>query len=277
MPAPSSRPPRATPPSRPPPNGKSSDIPPPAPTATTSSPAAHHYPADIIRPGMLYGKILRRPSLGEAQADIDLGQAASRRHCRPRRRLHRRRRTQFPVAGKRRRAGQAAKWNESAAPSSTTLYDYLRDNARGGVPENPFQRRARRRRQKLSATFNVPYIQHCPMEPRAAVAEWDDAGKVTIWTSSQNPFGVRREVAAAFHIPENKVRVIVPDFGGGFGGKHTGETAVEAARLAQVREKTRRRTLDTRPKNSPGLTSGPPPSSISRRRSTPTGKSPAGT
>jgi isoquinoline 1-oxidoreductase len=71
------------------------------------------------------------------------------------------------------------------------------------------------------------------MEPRAAVAEWD-GGKLTVWTATQNPFGVRSELARAFEIPEDKVRVIVPDFGGGFGGKHSGECAVEAARLAKA-------------------------------------------
>jgi isoquinoline 1-oxidoreductase len=73
------------------------------------------------------------------------------------------------------------------------------------------------------------------MEPRATVAQWKEGsgGALTVWTGTQNPFGVRRELAGAFHIPEEKVRVIVPDFGGGFGGKHTGETAIEAARLAQ--------------------------------------------
>ena len=48
---------------------------------------------------------------------------------------------------------------------------------------------------------------------------------------------VRRELANAFHVSEDHVRVIVPDFGGGFGGKHTGECAVEAARLAQAATK----------------------------------------
>src|SRR5438067_9921627 len=71
------------------------------------------------------------------------------------------------------------------------------------------------------------------MEPRAAVAQWQD-GKLTVWTATQNPLNVRRELMSAFHVAESSVRVIVPDFGGGFGGKHTGECAVEAARLAQA-------------------------------------------
>ena len=55
-----------------------------------------------------------------------------------------------------------------------------------------------------------------------------------MWTGTQRPFGVRSELAEAFHIPEEKVRVIVPDTGSGYGGKHTGECAIEAARLARA-------------------------------------------
>ena len=86
---------------------------------------------------------------------------------------------------------------------------------------------------KLDATYTIAYIAHAPLEPRAAVAEWED-GKLTVWTGTQRPFGVRGELAEAFRMPEDKVRVIVPDTGSGYGGKHTGEAAVEAARLAKA-------------------------------------------
>src|SRR6185312_9583790 len=81
-------------------------------------------------------------------------------------------------------------------------------------------------------TYHVSYIQHAPMEPRSACAEWDGE-KVTVWMSTQNPFGCRNEIARAFSLPLERVRVIVPDFGGGFGGKHTAEEGIEAARLAK--------------------------------------------
>jgi nicotinate dehydrogenase subunit B len=87
--------------------------------------------------------------------------------------------------------------------------------------------------QKLERTYTIAYIAHAPLEPRAAVAEWKD-GKLTVWTGTQRPFGVRGELANAFRIPETSVRVIVPDTGSGYGGKHTGETAIEAARLAKA-------------------------------------------
>src|SRR6185369_5840236 len=88
-------------------------------------------------------------------------------------------------------------------------------------------------KQRLSQAYHVAYAQHAPLEPRAAVAEWAD-GKLTVWAGTQNPFGHRRELANAFHLTEDQVRVMVPDFGAGFGGKHTGEASVEAARLAQA-------------------------------------------
>ena len=90
--------------------------------------------------------------------------------------------------------------------------------------------------KKLEQTYTIAYIAHAPLEPRAAVAEWVD-NKVTVWTGTQRPFGVRQELAEAFHISEDKVRVIVPDTGSGYGGKHTGECAIEAARLALATKK----------------------------------------
>ena len=55
-----------------------------------------------------------------------------------------------------------------------------------------------------------------------------------MWTGTQRPFGVRRELSTALRLPEERVRVIVPDTGAGYGGKHTGEVALEAARLARA-------------------------------------------
>jgi len=59
------------------------------------------------------------------------------------------------------------------------------------------------------------------MEPRAAAAQWNHAtGEMTVWTTSQNPHPIRLLLSAfTLHIPENKLRVISPDVGGGFGSK----------------------------------------------------------
>jgi carbon-monoxide dehydrogenase large subunit len=59
------------------------------------------------------------------------------------------------------------------------------------------------------------------MEPRACAAQWDASmEEMTIWTTSQNPHIIRMLLSVAtLHIPENKLRVISPDVGGGFGSK----------------------------------------------------------
>ncbi|MBX3441925.1 MAG: xanthine dehydrogenase family protein molybdopterin-binding subunit [Planctomyces sp.] len=201
------------------------------------------FPSDVRRPGMLYGVVLRGPSLAARLQAIDLAPAEAMEGvtvvrdgdfvgC---------------AATTSWRARQAldalaatARWEEPEQPSVATLFDDLKRTAEGGGggrggrdargnPDSAFQQAAKR----LEAEYTIAYIQHAPMEPRAAVAEWTD-GKLTVWTGSQQPSRVRDQLAEAFRLRGDRVRVIVPDAGGGFGGKHSGEQAIEAARLAQA-------------------------------------------
>jgi isoquinoline 1-oxidoreductase len=86
---------------------------------------------------------------------------------------------------------------------------------------------------RVEQTYTIAYIAHAPLEPRSAVAEWQDK-KLTVWAGTSRPFGVRGELAQACNLSEADVRVIVPDTGAGYGGKHTGAAAIEAARLARA-------------------------------------------
>jgi isoquinoline 1-oxidoreductase len=204
---------------------------------------AHQYPSDIARPGMLYGKILRPPAYDAKLLSIDLAPANAMADVIV---VRDGQDDQFVgvAAPNSSRARQAlatisgtAKWEtttqpSSAQPSSKDLFNYLQQNAEGGVPQNHFANHLDGAKI-LRRSYHVPYIQHAPLEPRAAVAEWS-GDRLTVWTGSQNPFGVRSELARAFHMPEDRVRVVIPDFGAAFGGKHTGEYAVEAARLARA-------------------------------------------
>jgi isoquinoline 1-oxidoreductase len=81
-------------------------------------------------------------------------------------------------------------------------------------------------------TYLDGYVAHAPMETHTAVAEIVD-GRCTIWASTQTPFRLQTEVAEALGLPENKVRVVPPFVGGGFGGKTANRQAIEAARLAK--------------------------------------------
>ncbi len=201
---------------------------------------AHRFPSDIVRPGMLYGKVLRPASFGATLETIDLEPARAMSGvvvvrdgnfvgcAAPR---------SDQVASAVEAISRTAKWNRPAHPSSTELFKHLKTHASNErvrtETKGSIKAGLAKADSKLRAEYRLPYIAHVPMETRAAVAEWKE-GNVTVWTGTQQPSRVRSEVARAFGIEERRVRVIVPDTGGGFGGKHTGEVALEAARLARA-------------------------------------------
>jgi isoquinoline 1-oxidoreductase len=202
----------------------------------------HRYPSDQKLPDMWHGKILRPPAFGATLLSVDsrkaeqmgatvvrdgnfVGVAA-------------------PSSGLSAAAIASihAEWKSEPQPSSTELFDYLKKNTDDGTDrsgdgdrydvgnvDEAFASSGRRVQQ----TYTVSYIAHVPLEPRAALAKWD-GDNLTVWTGTQRPFGVRDELAEAFRMPEDRVRVLMPDTGSAYGGKHTGETAIEAARLARA-------------------------------------------
>jgi nicotinate dehydrogenase subunit B len=87
--------------------------------------------------------------------------------------------------------------------------------------------------EPVRATYTTAYLAHVPLETRAALAEWDGA-RLTVWTATQVPFGVRSQLASALGVAETDIRVVVPPTGGAFGGKHAGGVATEAAILARA-------------------------------------------
>lgn len=206
----------------------------------------HQYTTDIKREGMLYGKVVR-PATFNARLVSSVTKDAE---AMPGVKVIVDGEFIGVVAPDQQTATKAANaiatdWKSPGQPANAQLFDLLRKpaaNARGGGgegggggsrPEGSIADGLAAADKKLEQTYTVAYIAHAPLEPRAAVAEWN-GDKLTVWTGSQRPFGVRGELAEAFHISEDKVRVIVPDTGSGYGGKHTGECAVEAARLAKA-------------------------------------------
>jgi isoquinoline 1-oxidoreductase len=214
------------------------------PTSRDVATGAHRYPSDIVRPGMLRGAVLRPPSYGARLLAVDesaargiegvvvardgdfVGCAAP---------------TSFDARLATEALSRTAKWSESSHPATGDLFRYLKENVDAAAETRPQWNREKgspdealaRGAKKVEAAYEISYIQHAPMEPRAAMAEWSESG-LTVWTGTQRPHGVRDELMSAFELPEDKVRVIVPDTGGGFGGKHTGEASVEAARLSRA-------------------------------------------
>jgi isoquinoline 1-oxidoreductase len=139
-------------------------------------------------------------------------------------------------------AALQAEWKTVPQIEGKDLFKHLKEKARpgggggfgrgGGGNRGSVKDGLASADHKLEATYTIAYIAHVPLEPRASVAEWSD-GQLTVWTGTQRPFGVRGELATAFGLGQDRVRVIVPDMGSGYGGKHSGECAIETARLAR--------------------------------------------
>ena len=88
----------------------------------------------------------------------------------------------------------------------------------------------------LEGEYRTQVQTHCCMEPHGLVADWRPDG-LTVHMSTQYTAGVRRELASAFNLPLEKVRVVVDGMGGGFGSKSTlgnyGRLAVALSRQAE--------------------------------------------
>ena len=205
----------------------------------------HEYTPDMTRAGMLHGKVLRAPSFGAALASYDDSGAKEL----PGVTIVRDGDFVAAAALTDRQAQQAldairVQWQETPPPvSQQNLFAKIKETARptsdGRRQEHQGQVEAAlaAAHHRLDATYTVAFIAHAPLEPRAALAEWsrDSSGeKLMVWTGTQRPFAVRDELAATFRVPESAVRVVVPDTGSAYGGKHTGDAAVEAARLARA-------------------------------------------
>jgi CO/xanthine dehydrogenase Mo-binding subunit len=67
--------------------------------------------------------------------------------------------------------------------------------------------------------FTTRSVHQGYTEPRAAVALWDSAGHVSVWSNTQLPFEIQSTLSEILQVPASSVRVIVPGVGGGFGGK----------------------------------------------------------
>jgi isoquinoline 1-oxidoreductase len=200
----------------------------------------HRYSTDLRPEGMLYGKILRPPSFGATLISCDDSAAKALKNV-----VLVRDGDFVGAAAPTVAAAEAAlaslvvRWKEVPQISDQEIFSYLKKNAQPSK-EGRF-RQAKGSVEdglagavhKLDSSYTVAYIAHAPLEPRAAVAQWTD-GKLTVWMGTQRPFAVRDDLADIFHVPEKNVRVIVPDTGSAYGGKHTSDAGLEVARLARA-------------------------------------------
>lgn len=204
---------------------------------------AHRYPSDLSLPEMLHGRVLHPPVKDAVLRAVDV----SRAEAIPGVTVVREGGLVGVVAASPALAGRAASaieasWDRPELPSDEGIVDWLRghpveqDEGSGSAvlrDTGDVERAIELAPTYCAATYTTAYLAHVPLETQVALASWD-GDRVTVWAGSQIPFLIRRGVAEALGIAEDRVRVIVPDTGGGFGGKHSTEIAEQAARLARA-------------------------------------------
>jgi isoquinoline 1-oxidoreductase len=199
---------------------------------------AAHYAGDVRVPGMLYARVLRPPAHGAELGRVDLAGVAQVKGARVVRDgdfiavLH-----AVPELADRALTRIQAEFRKPASTlDAETIFDHLVQVAPAGtvVAEGgDLAAGAKASTAVVEQTYWNDYVAHAPMEPHTALARFEGS-KVTVWASTQNPFGLREEIASLLGAPEANVRVVTPFLGGGFGGKSRNQQALEAVRCAKL-------------------------------------------
>ena len=197
---------------------------------------AARYAGDVRLPGLLYARVLRPPAHGATLVSVDTA-AAERR---PGAKVVKLDDLLAVLHADPEAAGAAleevkAEWKTPPLDlDPESIFDHVEKAASHGEEKDRRGDVAAARgaaSRVFESTYRKGYVAHAPLEPHTATAEPKD-GRVTVWASTQTPFPLREQIAQALAVEAQKVRVITPYLGGGFGGKSAGRQAIEAARLA---------------------------------------------
>jgi nicotinate dehydrogenase subunit B len=196
------------------------------------------YTGDLKLPGMLFARILRPPSHGAKMTSVDYSEAEK-------------------VAGTKviRDGDMIAVLNENhdladmalakikaeysfneMPVNNQNMYEwYVKSNTRSEVvrSEGDLETGQKLSDKIFESEFHDPYLAHSPIETHTALAHLE-GDKMTVWASTQSPFGLQDTLVRELGFALDKVRVITPFVGGGFGGKSPAQQGVEAAKLAKL-------------------------------------------
>jgi isoquinoline 1-oxidoreductase len=194
------------------------------------------FAADMRAPGMLYARVLRPPAHGATLQTLDVSAAEALDGVRAVRDgdliavLHESR----DMADRAIDLLEADYRFPESSVDETTIYDHLLSVAPEGSVVASGGNIGEGERSAFSVfeeTYLNAYVAHAPMEPHAALAA-REGDRLTVWASTQNPFGLRQSLAGTLGMDESRIRVVTPYVGGGFGGKSANGQALQAARLA---------------------------------------------
>ena len=196
------------------------------------------FTGDMKLPGMLYARILRPPSHGAELVSVDYSKAEQLEGARV---IH----DGDLIAVLHELPDMAAtgislveseyKIQENDVDENT-IFDYLLNapSSERVVDSSGDLEEGRALADMLvESEFHDGYVAHAPMEPHTALARYEN-DSITVWASTQTPFPAQETIARVLGLDLEKVRVIVPFVGGGFGGKSAHQQAVEAARLSKL-------------------------------------------
>ena len=196
------------------------------------------YTGDLKLPGMLFARILRPPSHGAKLSTVDISEAEKIEG------------TQVVRDGdfiavlneNKDRADEAIveikaeyTFNELKV-NDRNLYDRMVGaDSRVQVmkTDGDLEEGSRQSDRLFESEFHDPYLAHASIETHTALARFED-DKMTVWASTQSPFGLQDGIVRELGYTREKVRVVAPFVGGGFGGKAAYQQGVEAARLAKM-------------------------------------------
>ena len=196
------------------------------------------YTGDLKLPGMVFARILRPPSHGAKLTSVDSSGAEK-------------------IAGtkvvrdgdlvavlneNRDKADEAitkikAEYSFNELPvNDKTIFEWMLkvDSNVNVVRSNGDLETGRQLSEKtFESEFHDPYLAHAAIETHTALAQLE-GDKITVWASTQSPFGLQNGISRELNFPIEKVRVISPFVGGGFGGKGEYQQGIEAAKLAKL-------------------------------------------
>jgi len=196
------------------------------------------YAGDVRVPGMLYAKILRPPVHGASFKGVDTSA------LKPNKELHVVQEKDlvavlhpYPDEAERALSRVKAEFDlPDDKVDGTTIFSHLLKVAPEGevvTQGGTVSEGERAAETAFEDTYLDHYVAHATIETHTALVRIDKE-RVTVWASTQTPFPAKEEVAKALGVPSQKVRVIAPFVGGGFGGKSQNRQIVEAARLAKL-------------------------------------------
>jgi isoquinoline 1-oxidoreductase len=196
------------------------------------------FSADIQLPGLLHARLLRPPSHGAKLLTADVSEAEKIKGIQ----MVRDGDIIAVLSDDRDKVDQAivkvkAKYlfNEIEVDDKTIFDRILKANSEINVIRSNGDLETGRKISDsvTESEFHNSYVAHATIEPHSATA-MIEGDKITVWVSTQQPFRAQETIAREMNVPLEKVRIIAPFVGGGFGGKSAHKQAVEAIKLAKI-------------------------------------------